>query len=100
MNEENHKKVYKTKQWQKVRQQVITRDRDICYFCHKLVLKRRTIHHLEELNENNYLDYDIAYNPDNLVLCHPTCHDIHHERFGYKKSIVNYDLSINYDKRG
>lgn len=96
---EQHKIVYKTTRWKKVREQVIKRDKDICYFCHKLILKKRTIHHLEELNEDNYQDESIAYNLDNLVECHPSCHDYHHERFGYKHSIVNYDLSIDYDKR-
>lgn len=92
-------KVYKTTRWKKIRQAVIDRDKDICYFCHRLILKRRTIHHLQELNEENWNDEEIAYNLDNLVECHSDCHDIHHQRFGYKESIVNTDLSIDYSKR-
>lgn len=92
-------KVYKTARWKKIRQAVIDRDKDICYFCHRLILKRRTIHHLQELNEENWNDEEIAYNLDNLVECHSDCHDIHHQRFGYKESIVNTDLSIDYSKR-
>ena len=92
-------KVYKTARWKKIRQAVIDRDKDICYFCHRLILKRRTIHHLQELNEENWNDEEVAYNLDNLVECHSDCHDYHHQRFGYKESIVNTDLSIDYSKR-
>lgn len=92
-------KVYKTARWKKIRQAVIDRDKDICYFCHRLILKRRTIHHLQELNEENWNDEEIAYNLDNLVECHSDCHDYHHQRFGYKESIVNTDLTIDYSKR-
>ena len=92
-------KVYKTARWKKIRQAVIDRDKDICYFCHRLILKRRTIHHLQELNEENWNDEEVAYNLDNLVECHDDCHNWHHARFGYKESIVNTDLTIDYSKR-
>lgn len=93
------KAVYKCPNWKGIREQVIARDRGICYFCGKLVTRRQTIHHLQEINENNFSDINIAFNLDNLVLCHAQCHDEHHHRFGYKNSIVNDDLSINYEKR-
>lgn len=96
---EKHKKIYHTKRWEKVRQQVIFRDKDICYFCGQLILKRRTIHHKEELNEDNYTDDLIAYNLDNLVECHDYCHNFHHDRFGYKSTIVETSLDIDYSKR-
>lgn len=97
---ENHDKIYKTKYWREViRPQVLDRDKCICYFCGKVIGKRATVHHLQELNENNYTDYDIAFGLDNLVACHSYCHDYHHERFGYKHSIVNDDLSIDYSRR-
>lgn len=98
--QENHKKLYKTKRWQMTRQAVIDRDKDICFFCGRLILERRTIHHKEEVNEENWLDESVAYNLDNLVECHADCHDYHHERFGFKKTIVNKDLSIDYERRG
>ena len=96
---EKHKQVYKTKAWQAVRQAVIRRDKDICFFCGRLILKRRTIHHIQELNDDNWQDESIAYNLDNLVECHAECHDYHHHRFGYKESIANDDLSIDYSRR-
>ena len=92
------KAVYKDPRWEKVRQAVIQRDRDICYFCGKLILKKRTIHHLIEIDENNYRDPKIAFNLDNLVECHHGCHDQYHDRFG-KGTIVNADLDIDYERR-
>lgn len=94
-----NKSFYKSKRWQKTRELVILRDKDICWFCGQLILKRRTIHHKQELNEQNINDYDIAYNLDNLVECHDYCHNIHHDRFGYKSTIVDTSLEIDYTKR-
>ena len=67
---EKHKQIYKTKLWQETRRAVIERDRAICYFCGKVIGKRATVHHIKELNEENFTDFDIAYNMDNLVCCH------------------------------
>lgn len=92
------KEVYKSKRWKDLRQAVIKRDRDICYFCKKLILKKRTIHHIIEIDETNYSDENIAFNLDNLVECHSDCHDKHHNRF-FKESIVNSNLDIDYSKR-
>lgn len=90
--------VYKNPLWERCRQAVIKRDRDICYFCGKLITKRRTIHHIVEITKDNYRDPMIAFNLDNLVECHADCHDMHHGRFS-KPSIVNKDLDIDYSKR-
>lgn len=92
------KAVYKDPRWELCRKLVIERDRDICYFCGRLILRKRTIHHLIEINENNYSDPQIAFNLDNLVECHHSCHDLFHGRFG-KPSIVDKDLEIDYSKR-
>lgn len=95
------KAVYKTSTWKYIRKAVIERDRDICYFCGKLILKKRTIHHLKEIDETNYSDPNVAFNLDNLVECHKECHDKWHDRFKVndKKSIVDEDLNINYQRR-
>lgn len=94
-----NKKFYKSKRWQKVRELVIMRDRDICYFCGQLITKHRTIHHKTELNEENMDDDLIAYGLDNLVECHDYCHNFHHDRFGFKPTIVDTSLEIDYSKR-
>lgn len=96
---QEHKKIYKTKLWQDTRKAVIYRDKGICYFCGKLVKRKANVHHLQELNEENFTDFDVAFNLDNLVCCHHECHNEHHHRFGYKDTIVNDDLSIDYSKR-
>lgn len=92
------KAVYKDPRWKYIREEVIRRDRDICYFCGRLILRKRTIHHLIEIDEHNYSDENIAFNLDNLVECHNSCHDIYHERFG-KATMVDSDLEIDYSKR-
>lgn len=96
---DNRKRVYKTKLWQETRKAVIERDRAICFFCGKIITKRPTVHHKEELNEENFTDFDIAFNMDNLVACHAECHNLHHERFS-KHSIVDpFTLEVNYSRR-
>lgn len=92
------KAVYKDPRWEKCRQAVIQRDRDICYFCGRLILKKRTIHHLIEIDKSNYSDPAIAFNLDNLVECHKSCHDQYHDRFG-KPLMVNAELEVDYSKR-
>ena len=92
------KEVYKDPRWEAVRQYVIKRDKDVCCFCGKIILKKRTIHHKVELSAENYKDPMIAFNPDNLVECHKYCHDIYHERFG-SGQIVDAKLDIDYSKR-
>lgn len=94
------KQVYKNPTWERIRKEVIKRDRDICYFCGKLILKRRTIHHLTEIDENNFSDVNIAFNLDNLVECHPECHDQHHGRFSKQTIVDPFTLEIDYEKRG
>lgn len=96
---ENRKTFYKSPEWQAVRQAVIERDKGLCYFCGQLVLKRLTVHHIQELNEENWMNPEISLNLDNLVLCHAECHNEHHKRWGYKESIANDDLTIDYSKR-
>lgn len=96
---ENRKTFYKSPEWHAVRQAVIDRDKGICYFCGQIVLKRMTVHHIQELNEENWMNPEISLNLDNLVLCHAECHNEHHKRWGYKESIANDDLTIDYSKR-
>ena len=96
------KAVYKDPRWAYIRKAVIMRDRDICHFCGKLILKKRTIHHIIEINETNYSDPQIAFNLDNLVECHKECHDRYHDRFKTcltKPTIVTDELDIDYRKR-
>lgn len=93
-------KVYKTKLWtEEIRPYIFDREDGKCQYCGALILGSYHVHHIIELTEQNYQDYNIAFNVDNLMLLHKECHDMIHERFGYKKTIVNDDLSINYERR-
>ena len=96
---DKRKKIYKTKLWQETRKAVIERDRAICFFCGKIVGSKPTVHHKEELNEENFDDFDIAFNMENLVCCHADCHREYHALYGYKSSIDNDDLTIDYTRR-
>lgn len=97
------KAVYQSHRWKhETRPAVIRRDKNICYFCHKLILGRLDVHHKIELSEDNYQDDDIAFGLDNLVSAHKHCHDIHHHRFSavtVKETIVDDDLNIDYERR-
>lgn len=54
----------------------------ICEYCGKpIVAKYDCIcHHKIELNEANYLDANIALNPDNIMLVHHRCHNRIHNK--------------------
>lgn len=96
---EEWQKVYNTTAWKKLRHDIYLRDKGICHFCGKLITNKPTVHHLQEINEQNARDPSVFLNPDNLVLCHHECHNAHHKRFGYKGSIVRDDLTIDYSRR-
>ena len=92
-------KIYNCKKWDDIRKAVIKRDKGICYFCHKPILNHAQVHHLQEVNELNYMNENIVYNLDNLVCVHRECHNAHHKRF-CKRSIVDENLNVNYKERG
>lgn len=95
------KAVYLNKDWEPTRQYVFKRDEGKCQLCGKLILGTFEVDHIEELSKLNYLDWNIAFNPDNLRSVHPKCHNIRHKRFCEvkKESVVNDDLEIDYERR-
>lgn len=56
----------------------------ICEHCGKPIIKMYDCigHHKTELTEENYTDYNISLNPDNIALIHHKCHNIIHDRLG------------------
>lgn len=100
MATEKHDYIYKTRLWEETRKAVLERDRGICYFCGKLIANRPTVHHLIELTDQNYTNFDIAYNMDNLVSCHQYCHNYHHGRFSKPSIVDQKTLEVDYSKRG
>lgn len=66
----------------------------ICEHCGKPILNVKTTksnarvfdcigHHKIELTEENYTDYNISLNPDNIALVHHKCHNIIHNKLSY-----------------
>ncbi len=54
----------------------------ICEHCGKPIVRAYDCigHHKIELTEENYTDYNISLNPDNIALVHHKCHNIIHNK--------------------
>lgn len=59
----------------------------ICQYCGKPVVKSFDIigHHKVELTDENVNDFQISLNPDNIIFLHHKCHNVVHNKFGYKQ---------------
>lgn len=62
----------------------------ICEHCGKPIVKAYDCigHHKTELTEENYTDYSISLNPDNIALVHHRCHNFIHNKLGYSQRQV------------
>lgn len=67
---------YSSKRWQEVRDDIKLRDKMTCQHCGIPILGRYIVDHIEPLTLENYHDWDIAYNPDNLQLLCQACHNV------------------------
>lgn len=58
----------------------------ICEYCGKPIVRVYDCigHHIEELTEDNVNNVDISLNPSNVMLVHHKCHNIIHNKLGYK----------------
>lgn len=74
--------VYKSPEWEPARQFVIARAQGLCEECmrHGRIEAGKEVHHIVELTEENWRNWDIAYNPDNLELLCADCHNSQHGR--------------------
>jgi len=77
-----HSEIYKTKEWQQVRAFVISRAHGLCERCKAKgkITKGKEVHHKVHLTDTNKNDWDIAYNPSNLVYLCSSCHNEEHDR--------------------
>jgi len=84
-----HSEIYKTTEWEKVRQFVIVRDNGLCVLCRKKgkIKPGTQIDHIEELTDKNKHDWNIAYNPENLQLL---CDDCHQHKHGRSIGLQNF----------
>lgn len=72
------KAFYKSKEWEKVRLQILSDADNTCQDCGELA---EEVHHIIFLTLENVNDYSISLNPKNLVaLCHQ-CHNKRHGRW-------------------
>lgn len=86
---------YRSKEWvsllQVLRNQRISKDGYIiCEHCGKPIVKAYDCigHHKHELTEENYTDYNISLNPDNIALVHHRCHNFIHNKLSYAQRQV------------
>ena len=91
---------YKSKAWENLRRVIISERVNAadgfiyCEYCKQPIVKPYDCigHHKIELTEINYLNADIALNPENIMLVHHRCHNKIHEKYGFKtrKAFIVY----------
>lgn len=86
---------YRSKEWERLLQ-VLKNERidsqgyNVCEECGKPIVRAYDCigHHKKELTEENYTDYNISLNPDNIALVHHRCHNRIHNKLGYTQRQV------------
>lgn len=77
MAKEYAKSFYNSKKWRDCREAYFNSKYGICELCGK---KGEEVHHKTFLSSENILNYDIAFNWDNLQLLCRSCHNAIHEK--------------------
>lgn len=87
---------YQSKEWRKFRE-IVIQDRlteqgyTVCEHCGKPIVRAYDciLHHCNTfLTEDNVNDVSISLNPDNIQLLHHRCHNLVHNKLGYKRREV------------
>ncbi len=75
--------LYRTKTWQRIREQVLARDNYLCQRClgNTMLTKADTVHHVRELEQHP----ELALEPDNLMSLCCDCHNAIHKRGKHKE---------------
>lgn len=62
----------------------------VCEHCGKPIVKAYDCigHHIIELTEENYTDYNISLNPENIAFIHHRCHNKIHNKLSYAQRQV------------
>lgn len=83
---------YQSKEWRNLLAQLknerLNEDGQvICQLCGKPIVRAYDIigHHVQELTEENVNDYTVSLNPDNVIFLHAKCHNVEHNKLGYKR---------------
>lgn len=86
---------YRSKDWLLFRLSVINERLNnegviICEHCGQPIVRQYDIiaHHKIPLTERNYMDAEIALNPENIMLVHHVCHNHIHNKLGYRERQV------------
>ena len=81
---------YRSDPWEKLlvvlkNERINAKGEIICEHCGKPIVRAYDCigHHKTELTEENYTDYSISLNPDNIALVHHKCHNIIHNKLSY-----------------
>ena len=78
--------LYKSSQWQKVREYVLKRDSFLCQECLKngIYSTAEEVHHIKPVTRQNINDVNITLNTDNLVSLCKNCHAARHSKKRWK----------------
>lgn len=86
---------YRSKEWENLLkvlklERVDAQGNIICEHCGRPITRAYDCigHHVIELTEENYTDYNISLNPVNIKLVHHKCHNIIHNKLGYAQRQV------------
>ena len=78
---------YRSKEWVNLLQvlkneRIDAQGNIICEHCGRPIVRAYDCigHHKTELTEENYTDYNISLNPDNIALVHHKCHNLIHNK--------------------
>lgn len=60
---------------------------NVCEYCGRRIMRAYDCigHHKEELTNDNVNDVSVSLNSDNVILVHHKCHNIIHDKLGYKR---------------
>lgn len=90
-------KFYKTKTWEKVRENALRRDKYLCQECGR---PAEVVHHIIHLTEENVNDPEISLNLDNLKSLCSECHFAEHRGEHCRGRIVAEQNPYTFDENG
>lgn len=86
---------YRSKEWRQLldiikAQRINAEGFNVCEHCGKPIIKAYDCigHHIIELTETNYTNYNISLNAENIALVHHRCHNKIHNKLGYAQRQV------------
>ena len=95
---------YRSKQWENLlrvlrNERIDSQGNIICAHCGKPIVKKYDCigHHVIELTEENYTDYNISLNPENIQLLHHKCHNLIHNKLfsGHRQVFIVYGSPLS-----